>query len=109
VTAGPGLSQRSVGQAGGNETVTLTGAQLPAHGHALAAVPGATTGTPDATVSLAPTSNGTALYRSPDTVYLNTSPSDMGASGGGGPHNNLPPYLAITFCLALQGVYPPRG
>ena len=108
-SAGPGLSQRSVGQAGGSEGVTLTGAQLPAHGHALAAVPGASTGTPDATVSLAPTSNGTALYRAPDAVYLNTSPSDMGASGGGGAHNNLPPYLALTFIIALQGIFPARS
>ncbi len=108
-SAGPGRSQRIVGQSGGSETVTLTSAQLPAHGHALQAVPGASAGTPDATVSLAPTSNGTALYRAPDGVYLNTSPSDLGASGGGNPHDNLPPYLALNFIIALQGIFPPRS
>jgi microcystin-dependent protein len=107
-SAGPGLTPRSVGETGGSDTVTLTGAQLPAHGHGLEAVSAATTGRPGNTVSLAPTSNGSALYRAPD-VYLNTAPSDMGASGGNGAHNNLPPYLAVTFIIALQGIFPPRS
>lgn len=108
-SAGPGLSQRSVGEAGGSDTVTLTAAQLPAHGHALAAVPGASTGTPGGAVSLAPTSNGSALYRAPDGSYLNTSASDMGSAGGGAPHDNLPPFLALNFIIALQGIYPARS
>ena len=108
-SAGPGLSPRSVGESGGHESVTLTTAQLPGHGHTMEAVSGASTGTPDSTVSLAPTSNGSALYRAPDGSYLNTAPSDLGASGGGGPHNNLPPYLAVTFIIALQGIFPARS
>jgi microcystin-dependent protein len=108
-SAGPGLSQRLVGESGGSESVALTTAQLPGHGHAMEAVPGASTGTPDATVSLAPTSNGSALYRAPDPVTLNTSPADMGTSGGGGAHNNLPPFLAVSFIIALQGIFPPRA
>ena len=108
-SAGPGLSQRLTGQAGGVEAVTLTTAQLPVHGHGMAAVSGASTGTPDATVSLAPTSNGSALYRAPDSVYLNTAPSDIGASGGGAAHGNLPPYLALNFIIALQGIFPARS
>ena len=108
-SAGPGLTPRSVGETGGSESVTLTTAQLPAHGHAIQAAPGASTGTPGATASLAPTSNGSALYRAPDAVYLNTSPSDMGSTGGGGAHNNLPPYLAVSFIIALQGIFPPRS
>ncbi len=108
-SAGPGLSQRLTGEVGGSETVALTAAQLPAHGHAMEAVSGASTGMPDATTSLAPTSNGSALFRAPDTVYLNTSPSDMGASGGGLAHNNLPPFLPVSFIIALQGIFPPRS
>jgi microcystin-dependent protein len=108
-SAGPGLSLRSLGQTGGSESVTLSPAQMPAHGHAMGAVPGATTGTPGTGVSLAPTSNGSALYRAPDGVYLNTSSSDMGAAGGSQPHANLPPYLAVSFIIALQGIFPSRS
>lgn len=108
-SAGPGLSQRLTGQTGGAEAVTLTAAQLPAHGHGMAAANGATAGTPDGTVSLAPTSNGSALYRAPDGTYLNTAPADLQASGGGNAHDNLPPYLALSFIIALQGVFPPRS
>jgi len=107
-SAGPGRTQRVVGQTGGAESVALTAAQLPAHGHGMEAVSAATTGTPGSSVSLAPTSNGSALYRAPD-VYLNTGAADMGASGGGGAHNNLPPYLAVSFIIALQGIFPPRS
>lgn len=108
-SAGPGLSARVTGQTGGAETVALAASQLPAHGHGMAAVSGATTGTPDAAVSLAPTSNGSPLYRAPDNVWLNTAPGDIGASGGGAAHNNLPPYLAVTFIIALQGIFPSRA
>ena len=108
-SGGPGLTPRSVGESGGSDGVTLTSAQLPAHGHAMQAVSAASSGTPDSTVSLAPTSNGSALYRAPDAVYLNTAPADMGASGGGGPHDNLPPFLAVSFIIALQGIFPPRS
>ena len=108
-SAGPGLSPRHVGETGGTDSVTLTTAQLPAHGHAMQAVPGASTGTPGATTSLAPTSNGSALYRAPDAVHLNTAPSDLAGSGGGAAHNNLPPYLAVSFIIALQGIFPPRA
>ena len=108
-SAGPGLSQRLTGETGGGETVALSAAQMPAHRHAMEAVSGASTGTPGSSVSLAPTSNGSALYRAPDGTYLNTSSADMGAAGGGQPHNNLPPYLAVTFIIAMQGIFPPRS
>ena len=108
-SAGPGLSQRLTGETGGGETVALSVAKMPAHRHAMEAVSGASTGTPGSSVSLAPTSNGSALYRAPDGTYLNTSSADMGAAGGGQPHNNLPPYLAVTFIIAMQGIFPPRS
>jgi microcystin-dependent protein len=37
------------------------------------------------------------------------SPQALAVAGGGLPHNNMPPYLCLTFIIALQGVFPPRG
>jgi microcystin-dependent protein len=108
-SAGPGLSQRITGETGGAATVTLTQAQIPAHTHAPEAAAGATTGTPGSTVSLAPTSNGTAMYRAPDGALLNLNGADISPAGGGQPHDNLSPYLAVSFIIALQGIFPPRS
>jgi microcystin-dependent protein len=35
-------------------------------------------------------------------------PEAVGLSGASLPHNNLQPYLTLSFCIALQGVFPPR-
>jgi microcystin-dependent protein len=104
-----GLTPRAVGQSGGASAVTLTASQLPPHAHALEAAPGATSGSPDATVTLAPSSDGTAMYRAPDATVLNRTAAPAGAAGGGAPHDNLPPVLAMSFIIALQGIFPPRG
>ncbi len=108
-SAGPGLTQRSTGETGGAATVGLVQSQMPAHTHAPMASPGATTGTPGSSVALAPTSNGTALYRAADGTTLNLNSADVGPSGSGAQHNNLPPYLALTYIIALQGIFPARA
>jgi microcystin-dependent protein len=36
-------------------------------------------------------------------------PQATSAAGGSLPHNNMSPYLTMTFCIALQGIFPPRG
>ena len=36
------------------------------------------------------------------------SPKALGSYGGGQSHNNMPPYLAVTFIIALAGIFPPR-
>jgi microcystin-dependent protein len=37
------------------------------------------------------------------------SPNEIAPMGGNLPHNNLQPYLTLNFCIAMQGVFPPRG
>jgi microcystin-dependent protein len=37
------------------------------------------------------------------------SPSMASMTGGNLPHNNLMPYLVLNYCIALQGVFPPRS
>jgi microcystin-dependent protein len=82
---------------------------MPAHPHVLNGFnnpPPANAGTPAPTLALARSSGGT-VYKAPGNIGA-MSPSAIGLAGGGGPHNNMQPYLTLNFCIALQGVYPPR-
>jgi microcystin-dependent protein len=104
---GPGLSPYALGESGGSDTVTLTTAQLPSHTHTVQArTPDAgDTSVPGRGAALAP-SSGAAVYQS--TAGADLSDETLSVHGSGSPHNNLQPYLTLAFCIALQGVYPPR-
>ena len=62
---------------------------------------------PGADRTLARSSGGFAYQQSPANP-VNLSPQTLALAGGSLPHNNLMPYLTLNFCIALQGVYPPR-
>ncbi len=124
---GPGLSNYVIGQKSGHETLTITQAQMPAHTHVLTATggnfmvsdqPGASA-TPSSTnnvIGAATESSGTyvnSAYNNlmPDTI-LNTgggSSATVTISGGSIPMENLEPYLAINFCIAVEGIFPSRN
>lgn len=107
---GPGLSSRSLGETGGSPSVTLIESELPAHNHALkATVEDGTQGSLTANITVA-TSVGGKLYQSNTSSSLGSmNLQQLQVSGGSLPHNNLMPYLTLNFCIALQGVFPPRG
>lgn len=104
--AGSGLTPRQLGEAGGSATVTLQPAQLPAHGHGLMAALSATGNSPELS-ALAPTATGAPAYRTPGGV-VPMAGSALAPAGGSQPHENRQPVLALNFCIALQGIYPPR-
>jgi microcystin-dependent protein len=106
---GPGLSLYDLGQTGGSQTVTLLESEIPSHSHGLmAAAQIATSGVPSPSVGLG-RSRGMNLYQSNTTQnVVQMSPSALGPAGGSLPHNNMMPYLTFYFCIALQGVFPPR-
>jgi microcystin-dependent protein len=105
---GPGLSQRDLGETGGTATVTLLQTEMPAHGHSLNAKNHeGLTGTPAANALLAKAEPGSGFY-SANAPNAQLATQLISAAGGSQPHNNLQPYLALNFCIALQGVYPPR-
>jgi len=106
---GPGLSLRDLGERSGSETVTLLESEMPTHVHGLmASVEDGTQGTLTNGITLA-TSVGGTLYHSNTATNLTTMhPQTAAVTGGDQPHNNLMPYLTLNFCIALQGVYPPR-
>jgi microcystin-dependent protein len=95
-----------LGEIGGTETVTLTVNQIPAHSHVpQASSAGATTG-PAASVW----ANSAALQFAPASSPLTAmNQGVMAAAGGGQPQDNMPPYLAINFAIALEGIYPTQS
>ncbi len=102
---GPGLAGYVQGQVGGTETVTLAAAQLPAHNHSVAAASAATGKSPAAALP-GYTADGSTYGTTSD---LAMSPTMVGGGGGGQPHPNLQPYLALNWCIAVQGIYPQRS
>jgi microcystin-dependent protein len=51
---------------------------------------------------------GLAMYAGP-AATKNLSDNAVAPAGGDQPHNNMQPYLTLNFCIALQGVFPPRS
>lgn len=106
---GPGLSNRSLGQRGGQESVTLTANHMPVHTHAAnASSSDADQVTPSGNVWAAEPAGATALYHNgaPDTSM---NPQAIDVAGGDQPHDNMSPFLCVNFIIALQGLYPPRS
>ena len=108
---GPGLSDRTIGEQGGEPTVTLLSFEMPAHTH----LPFATSDAgdlnapaPGAIWASARSGRVAADVYSTAAPDLTMNPAALGLAGGGQPHNNMPPYLAVSFIIALQGVFPPR-
>jgi microcystin-dependent protein len=104
---GPGLSLHDLGETGGTETVSLLESEIPSHTHTLRAMTDiADQPIPSAARSIA-RSNGGNAYNPTFTQSL-MSFQALSPAGGDQPHNNMQPYLTLNFCIALQGVYPPR-
>jgi microcystin-dependent protein len=105
---GPGLSLHVLGEASGSDTVTLLTTEMPSHNHSLLAnINPANLPSPSPTESYTRSSPGTA-YKNTTTNLTPLSISAIATAGGDQPHNNLMPYLTLNFCIAMQGVFPPR-
>ena len=106
---GPGLSLHDLGETGGSETVTLLESEIPAHAHLLKANPNVAE-TPDpGGNSFARGSSINAYQTTTNQNLVPMAAEALAPAGGDQPHNNLQPYLTYYFCIALQGVFPPRG
>jgi microcystin-dependent protein len=104
---GPGLSLHDLGETGGSETVTLLESEIPAHSHGLrASLDDADLRIPTAARSLAKSNSNVYATGNPNTAMAAEA---LTPAGGDQPHNNMMPYLTLNFCIALQGVFPPRG
>ncbi|MEM6620719.1 MAG: tail fiber protein [Pseudomonadota bacterium] len=107
---GPGLTSRRLGQQGGVEDVTLTEAQMPSHKHSVQGVQQSQFARGN---NLSPLGN---LFAPPQTGNSYAPPGAavqmadvLTDTGGSQAHNNMQPYLAMNFIIALVGVYPSRS
>ena len=104
---GPGLSLHDLGETGGSDTVSLLESEIPAHSHGLMG---------SNNVGDTPVVTNSFMARTTFNMYQNVtnqnltpmSPNALAPAGGDQPHNNMQPYLTFYFCIALQGVFPPR-
>jgi microcystin-dependent protein len=107
---GPGLSERFIGETGGEPNVTLINTEMPMHSHQASGIAASDSTSPNPAVvwgSLAGR-NPPPLYQSGNTdVTMN--PFALSVTGSSFPHNNLQPLLVLNFIIALQGVFPARG
>jgi microcystin-dependent protein len=91
-------------------TVTLVPSELASHNHGAQAttVKATATAAQDEVWSAAP-ARGENLYSDATSSPVAMSPVAFTAAGGSRPRNNMPPYLAVTFIVALGGVFPSRS
>jgi len=98
------LSNRTQGEQAGSEQVTLNAGQIAPHTHGVTASSQASAKSP---------SNSLPAYTADTSSYggatdLTMNPSMIKPNAGGQPHDNMPPYLVINYCIALEGIFPPR-
>ncbi len=103
----PGGVPRVQGAKGGHENVTLTPAELPPHTHSVVASTGAAISASPGGHSPAVTSSNAGYSKSDLTETM--SGNMVTNSGGGTAHTNMAPFLAISFLVALTGIYPSRN
>lgn len=108
--AGSGLSEFQLGQRAGTEAVTLLTTEMPAHAHSVPVVDAAGTTDNPSGATWAQSRRGRAAERlyGPAASLVAMSAQAVGVQGGGQSHENMPPHLVLGFCIALQGIFPPR-
>ncbi len=101
-----GLTPRTMGETGGSETVALLPNQMPAHNHMMVTNDGGEN---------KGASNGNYLGGGGRTQIYNDqagtttlAANAIGVSGGSQPHGNMPPYIAMNWIIAVEGIFPSR-
>ena len=95
----------TLGEKGGEQAHTLSIAEIPTHTHVLQAVnQNAATNDPTG----AAFANAAAIYHAPASLTP-LHPATVGSVGGSQAHLNMQPFLVLSFCIALQGIFPSQN
>lgn len=111
--AGPGLTQRFVGEMSGAEAITLLPQEMPAHNHlAMGSSDKGTLNSPTDSIWSEYSTGGrppvpTKLYA--ETTDVTMAPDALAYAGQNMPHNNMQPYLSVRFIICMTGIFPPRS
>jgi microcystin-dependent protein len=108
---GPGLRDYLLGQLGGSPTIIMQSAHLPIHTHSARAAQAL------ADETMPTPTQFFAVEREPDALYITANAAELDAmadtaleeAGGTQAHYNLQPFIGIPFCIALEGIFPPRN
>ena len=104
--AGPTLTPRAIGDSGGVESHALTAGELATHTHQFRASKSNGTTTDPANGVFSRSAAAIPAFASPANVDL--ANGMLTSTGGGEPHNNMQPFIAVTYIIALQGFVAPR-
>jgi microcystin-dependent protein len=103
---GPGLSDRFIGESGGQQTVTLEESEMPLHTHFARASNDVATSTQPANDRLFAVGDAIGFYNTNSQPITTMAPQTLTITGSSVPHNNMQPFLTFQFCIAMQGVFP---
>jgi microcystin-dependent protein len=106
---GPGLSLRDIGESSGSQAVTLLATEMPNHAHTLMASTSPASSRTPTDAALARSRNGNAYQTAVNQNVASMAAQAVSVAGGDQPHNNMQPYLGLSFIIALQGIFPPRS
>ena len=109
---GPGLTARRLGQRAGVETVTLSEEQMPSHSHTANGINASqfvSANTGDPTDAAPAGAAAGSAFQSGNTKPVTMNSAALPNAGGGQAHDNMQPFLAMNFIIALVGLYPSRS
>lgn len=112
VGSGPGLTTRRLGERGGEESVILNTAQMPAHNHAATGkILAKEEGDAEDPSGNYVAGTGTVAFGTQADIAMHDGSVEVavGNNGGSLPHDNMPPYMGVNFIICVQGLFPPRN